>query len=273
MNFDLYKSWRYIASYSALNYLQASAAMLLTLMLASFLTVETFAEYRVGITVFSIVSVAGLYGAEKGLLIDLVHRETECLTIFAYFVVRLFVAFGSVAVVTLFMVPSGALEIVVLFGCIGVLAALRSPGWFDYRMRLRQHAVILFADRTIFATLAASAILVLRSDLGAFELGVMALVATSLTLVVELVILSRFVKETVPSVGQVHKEAKGIFQRHSWVWFLALSNMLMTSLGQLVLFARGGSNEIAYLGIALQFAMVLRLFMQQVVRLRGPTIA
>lgn len=274
MAYELYRNWRYVASYSSLNYLQAGASFLLTMLVADFLTVSEFSDYRFGLVILSIVSVAGLYGADRGLLVDLIHKKDEKLTVVSYFFIRVVVSLSAAFLVILYVYLTEAASkvlIAVMFSVAAVFMALRSPGWFDFMERLRQHAAILFVERLLLVLGAVAAIGWWYLD--AVTLGLMTVASVLITLLVELIIMLRRVDLSELKIKRLLHETMDILNRYSWVWLLTLSNMLMTSFGQMVLYSRGGQNELAYLGLALQFSAVARLFMQQVVRLHGASIA
>ena len=277
MSYELYNRWRYALSYSAINYTQAGVAALITFILADLLTVQDFGEYRFGITCLSIISVVGLFGAEKGMVIDLVHNRKERPTIFGFWVLRLTISVMAVALLVGWVAISendqSNASIALVYSIAGLGMALRSPGWFDFRRALRQHAMLLLMERSMFLVIA---LLLLYSSSGytsAFSLGVVAIITVLFQLVVEILIINRVVCLSETKWLDFRNFIVDLFARYQWVWYLSLSNLLMTSVGQLVLYQRGSGLDLAYLGLALQFAAIARLFVQQVIRLQGPSIA
>lgn len=276
MAYEKYQNLRYITSFSIINYIQAGATFLLTLLLARFVSVSVFGDYRFGMVVLSIVSVTGLYGAEKGLLIDLIHRKKEAVTLAAYYLIRTFVAACAAGAVVFYAVSTKnhyQAVIACIFAVAAIPMALRSAGWFEYRERLRQHAFIIMLDKAMLLLVVGVILACGDWHLNASMLGVLTLGTVAATFALELGVVFPRVDWSGVSIRPVAIELRSMLCRYGWVWLLALSNMLMTSIGQLVLYSRGGKSELAYFALALQFASVSRLFMRQVTQLQGASIA
>lgn len=278
MSYHIYNRWRYVFSFSAIGYVQAGVAALITFLLADFLSVDVFGEYRFGITCLSIISVVGLFGAEKGLLVDLVQKPKKTSTILAFWALRIVVSvLGLLLLLAWLYFGDGAdsdLLVAVVYGIAGMAMSLRASAWFDYQKRMRQHSLLLLLERMSFLFLLLALLYWYEGVLTALTIGILAIITITVQLLVEvLLIFNSILRNERPSWVDIKLCSFDIFRRYQWVWYLSLANLLMTSIGQLVLYQRTSVTELAYLGLALQFAAIARLFVQQTVRLQAPSIA
>lgn len=274
MNYAKYSKLGYITSFSAINYVQALLSAAVTFMLAHYLTLEDFAAYRFGLICLGIVSVIGLFSAEKSLLIEIMHTKRTEAALRAFWVLRAAIAVVIAVLVNAWIwlrYDDGSIAIALIFSIAGVLVALRSPGWFDFAGRLRQHAVLLLGERAAFALAMGGLILMLGGSVPVMWIGAVLIATSVLMIVAELKVILPNIDRTAFRAGGIR--LADLYVRYHWIWYLAISNLMMTSIGQLVLDDRAQRVELAYLGLAMQFANILRLFMQQITRLRGAGIA
>jgi len=274
--FSVYKKYKYGLKYSFLNYAQAFINVFIALYFAKNMGVEDYGMYRSGIVLFGIVTSLGIYGADKGLIKDLIQRDDAEKIFFNYVLVRVVCSLVIVALLVWWAYMEYSLKsdlmFLVIFLASGFVYSINPSEWLNYKNRLDLYGFIALAERVLFLV---------------FSLFVICFKVNNLLYFIGIAFLITRLIQSLVEWGYVYKRyfgsyffdlidymtIKSILWRHQWLWYSAIATSFMTGVNQLVLSVQAGKREMALLGFSMQIVFVVQLMQSQVARLLSPKIA
>ncbi|HHH55349.1 MAG TPA: hypothetical protein ENK91_16950, partial [Bacteroidetes bacterium] len=157
-------------SYSVLNYMQATIAFVVSLVLAKKLGSEEFGYYAYGIVFFNVFSILISFGMDKTLVRDLVQTKRDREGYFLASSLFKFL-FGAVLGVLLLIwllyfsdLDAKHRIIVITFSLGGWMLGLSPKAWYDLIGQIQRHAIITLLERIAFLFFVAAIIFFFESS-------------------------------------------------------------------------------------------------------------
>ncbi len=240
MHYRKYLNFKYIFTFSTINYLQSGISFVVSVLLARQLGKEDFGYFSYGLVFANTISTAMQFGTERTLVRDLVQLNRPDIVMWSatwiWFIFGSLISAATAVWAFLFSNMDYKAALIVAFcSFLGFARGMSPMPWFDFKGKANYQSVILVFERILFFVTAAVLVFFLKNE--------------------KTVIFISFVRENV------------------WVWLAGLGNILMTQANQIILQDRFGPKELANYGLAIQVITIVRLLQTQLQRLTAPTIA
>ena len=276
MEFSQYLTFRSIATFSGLNYLQSGLSFLTSLLLARELGQYEYGYFTYGIIFTNTLSVITQFGLDKTLVRDLVQRKDSEKILYAASFLKLVLSILSILGVLLWMLvfsnfESARIYIVLLCTISGCLLGISPKAWFDVKGKIQEHAYILLLDRFIFFVGSMFFLFIFRND--------MIIINVCIAMLLGRLVMSyyewKFIKQSteLPIVKDLLGFVRSAVRTNLWVWFAAIGNLMMTHVNQLLVDLQMGPGELGLYGFALQLITLVKILQNQILRLSTPSIS
>lgn len=276
MEFSQYLTFRSIATFSGLNYLQSALSFLTSLLLARELGQYEYGYFTYGLIFTNTLSVITQFGLDKTLVRDLVQQKNPEKILYAASFLKLVLAVVSIIGIVFWMVflsdfEASKIYIVLLCTVSGCLLGLSPKAWFDIKGKIQQHAYILLLDRFIFFIGSLFFLYFFRTESIIIHVCICMLVGRLFMAYYEW----KFIRESADfsAFADLYRYLRKAFQVNLWVWFAALGNLMMTHVNQLLVDMQMGTAELGLYGFAFQLITLVKILQNQILRLATPSIS
>jgi len=275
LQYRKYLNFKYIFTFSAINYLQSGISFVVSILLARQLGKEDFGYFSYGLVFANTISTVMQFGTERTLVRDLVQLGKPDVVMWsAAWIWFVFGSLISIATAVWSFVFSSmdykAALIVAYCSFLGFARGMAPIPWFDFKGKANCQSLILLFERILFFITAAILIFFLKNEKTVILISFIQLITRLLALAVEW----KFVLRTsLHFFKPQYITTRKIIGENIWVWLAGLGNLLMTQANQVILQNKFGPKELANYGLALQVITIVRLLQIQLQRLTAPTIA
>ena len=275
LDYKKYLNFKYIVTFSSLNYLQSGISFLVSILLARELGKQDFGYFSYGLIFANTISTLMQFGTDRTLVRDLVQLKDPpvvlCSAAWVWFALGSIITLGATVWAVLFSnLDYTAALIVAACSCLGFVRGMSVMPWFDYKGKANYHSIIMLVDRVLFLCFTVVLIFFLKNEKAVIYVSFAQLATRILALSMEW----RFVlKSTKLNFKPVYETIKKIINDNVWVWLAGIGNLLMTQANQLILNEKFGAEELANYGLAIQVIAIIRLLQTQLQRLTVPSIA
>ena len=275
MEYKKYLNFKYIFTFSSINYLQSGISFIVSIILARELGKEDFGYFSYGLVFANTISTLMQFGTERTLVRDLVqfNKPDEVVWSAGW----IWLAFGT-------LITTGCTVWICFFSDLDYKAALivascsllgfargMSPApWFDFKGKANYQSLILLLDRILFFVCAIALIFFIKIEQAIIYISCAQLVVRVIALCIEW----KFVFNTSIFFLKPHYDTiKKLIKDNVWVWLAGIGNLLMTQANQIILQNKFGAKELANYGLSIQIITIVRLLQMQLQRLTAPSIA
>jgi O-antigen/teichoic acid export membrane protein len=275
LDYKNYLNFKYIFTFSSINYLQSGVSFLVSVILARELGKEDFGFFSYGLVFANTISTLMQFGTDRTLVRDLVQLGKPnivlCSAAWVWLVCGALIAAGVIIWDFLFSNLTYNTALIVAFcSFLGFFRGMSPYPWFDYKGKANYQSFILLVDRILFFISAITIIFFLQNEKVVIYVSFAQLICRIITLAIEW----NFVLKTARLIlHPVYATIKKILHDNIWVWLATIGNLLMTQANQFILNGKFGPKELANYGLSIQVITIVRLLQTQLQRLSAPSIA
>ena len=276
MEFSQYLSFRYIITFSGLNYFQSALSFFTSLLLARELGSFEYGYFAYGLVFANTISVIIQFGLDKTLVRDLVQQQNAEKILYAASFLKLCLSIFSVGAIAVWAVLFSGMDhaksyVVILCTISGCLLGLSPKAWFDIRGKIQEHAYIMLLVRVIFFFGSMFFLYFLRNVSIIVNVCICMLLGRLAMSVLEW----KYIKASAAygAIGELQAYIKKVFSANLWVWLAAIGNLLMTHFNQILIDIQLGSEQLGLYGFAFQLITLVKILQNQILRLSTPSIS
>lgn len=275
MDYKKYLNFKYILTFSSLNYLQSGISFLVSILLARELGKQDFGYFSYGLIFANTISTLMQFGTDRTLVRDLVQLKDPPVVLssaaWIWFILGSLITLGAAGWAFLFSdLGYTAALIVAASSCLGFVRGMSVMPWFDYKGKANYHSILMLVDRLLFLCFTVALIFFFKNERAVIYIAFAQLITRLIALSMEWSFVLKSAKlRFKPDLSTIKK----IVTDNLWVWLAGIGNLLMTQANQLILNEKFGAEELANYGLAIQVIAIIRLLQTQLQRLTAPSIA